>query len=122
MSVEKLLLLAMVTLGGAGVGLLACKPAGAQSRIRPHQFISGTDSGPREVRVAVPPGYEASTIGYPVIYLLDGGSNLEHTVQVVDYLAAQSRIPELIVVAVHNVNRELDMTPPWMKGFSPLPP
>ena len=70
------------------------------------------------MRVAVPKGYEVSSIRYPVLYVLDGKSNLEHTVHTVDYLSSYSRIPEMIVVAVHNVNRELDMTP---AGDDPSP-
>lgn len=109
-----LLALGTAALGGYAVVRAKGPEAVAQERVRTHTLDSETLGEQREVRVAVPPGYESSAIAYPVVYVLDGRSNLDHTVHAVDYLAGHARIPEMIVVAVHNVSRELDMTPPWM--------
>jgi hypothetical protein len=66
----------------------------------------------REFRVAVPRDYEAGSVSYPVIYLLDGRYNLEHSADTILHLSDRHLVPAMIVVAVHNVSREWDMTPP----------
>lgn len=66
----------------------------------------------RQVRVVVPESYGNGSARYPVVYVLDGNSNLEHTAVTARHLARFGRMPEAIIVAVHNRNRELDMTPP----------
>ena len=66
----------------------------------------------RFLLVYVPESYATSSFRYPVLYLLDGGSDFLHTVGIVEFLAATDRIPELIVVGVENTNRSRDLTPP----------
>jgi predicted alpha/beta superfamily hydrolase len=117
---KALVLFAFVALAMLVSGPLRGGPAAAQERVFQHTLTSTVLGEQREVRVAVPEGYESSSIAYPVVYILDGRSNLDHTLHTVDYLAANSRIPEMIVVAVHNVSRELDMTPPWMTDLPTL--
>lgn len=48
---------------------------------------------------------------YPVLYVLDGQSHFQWASQVVQFLGDTLEIPDLIVVAVPNVNRNRDLTP-----------
>jgi uncharacterized protein len=66
----------------------------------------------RELQIVLPESYSRTTISYPVLFLLDGSSHLLHAAATVRFLAgARNRIPEMIVVAVPNRNRNRDMTP-----------
>ena len=66
----------------------------------------------REVQIALPETYGRTTILYPVLFLLDGSSHLLHASATARFLAsARNRIPEMIVVAIPNTNRNRDMTP-----------
>src|SRR6185503_107291 len=66
----------------------------------------------REVQIALPETYGRTAISYPVLFLLDGGSHLLHASATTRFLAAaRNRIPDMIVVAIPNTNRNRDMTP-----------
>lgn len=66
----------------------------------------------REILIALPQSYARTAVGYPVLFLLDGGSHLFHATATVRFLAsARDRIPEMIVVALPNTNRNRDLTP-----------
>lgn len=66
----------------------------------------------REVQVALPESYGRTAIAYPVLFLLDGSSHLLHATATSRFLAsARNRIPEMIVVAIPNTNRNRDLTP-----------
>ena len=66
----------------------------------------------RQVQIALPETYSRTTISYPVLFLLDGSSHLLHAAATTRFLAsARNRIPEMIVVALPNTNRNRDMTP-----------
>jgi len=66
----------------------------------------------RELLIALPDTYGRTTIAYPVLFLLDGSSHLLHASATARFLAsARNRIPEMIVVAIPNRNRNRDMTP-----------
>ena len=66
----------------------------------------------RELQIALPESYTRTTVTYPVLFLLDGSSHLLHASASVRFLAsARNRIPEMIVVALPNTNRNRDMTP-----------
>ena len=66
----------------------------------------------RELQVALPETYGRTAISYPVLFLLDGSSHLLHATATTRFLAsARNRIPEMIVVAIPNTNRNRDMTP-----------
>ena len=73
----------------------------------------------REYLVHLPEGYEAgSTARYPVLYVLDGGSQVGHTAETASLLARIGVIPEIIVVGVPSVDSEVrnrDYTPPEMR-------
>ena len=66
----------------------------------------------REVLIALPETYGRTSISYPVLFLLDGSSHLLHATATARFLAsARNRIPEMIVVAIPNTNRNRDLTP-----------
>lgn len=65
----------------------------------------------RTVTVYLPKNYDTSSDKYPVVYLLDGKWNAEHTVNAYKFLASQGSIPKTIIVAVHNVDRNRDFSP-----------
>lgn len=65
----------------------------------------------RTVTVYLPKNYEASTEKFPVIYLLDGKWNAQHTVAATDFLSGQGAIPKTIIVAIHNIDRNRDFSP-----------
>lgn len=66
----------------------------------------------RRVMISLPESYGRTSSGYPVLFLLDGSSHIVHGGALVRYLVtARNRIPEMIVVALPNTNRNRDMTP-----------
>jgi predicted alpha/beta superfamily hydrolase len=74
-----------------------------------HSTILNED---REVQIALPETYGRTAISYPVLFLLDGSSHLLHGSATTRFLAnARNRIPDMIVVAIPNTNRNRDMTP-----------
>ena len=67
----------------------------------------------RPLLIHTPTGYEQSNVSYPVLYLLDGDGHFHHTTGVIQFLAANNRMPDMIVVAIPNTgNRTHDLTPP----------
>lgn len=82
----------------------------------------------REILVHLPKRYDRSKQRYPVLVLLDGENHLLHASGVVDVLAADHRIPDMIVVAVPSLQRRMrDLTAPvvhdakWREGHKGLP-
>jgi len=65
----------------------------------------------RVVLVRTPPGYEASKLTYPVLYLTDGDGHMGHTASTIEFLNQNGRIPEMIVVGITNTDRTRDLTP-----------
>jgi len=65
----------------------------------------------RKVHIYLPTGYEQSMQKYPVLYILDGETHFHHGSGVVQFLAANGRIPQMIVVAIPNTKRGRDFTP-----------
>jgi len=79
-----------------------------------HVLRSSVMDEDREILVTVPESYARTTIGYPVLFLLDGSSHILHATATTRTLAAaRNRAPEMIVVAVPNTsgNRNRDLTP-----------
>ena len=95
----------------------AADRAFAQSGSRPlnfgesrsvHSTILNED---RELQISLPDSYSRTSISYPVLFLLDGSSHILHATATTRFLAsARSRVPEMIVVALPNTNRNRDMT------------
>ena len=66
----------------------------------------------RRVMISLPESYGRTSSAYPVLFLLDGSSHIVHGGALVQYLVtARNRIPEMIVVALPNTDRNRDMTP-----------
>lgn len=65
----------------------------------------------RSIIVYTPQTYNLSNNSYPVMYLLDGGTHFHHATGIAQFLAANGIIPEMIVVAVKNVDRTRDFSP-----------
>jgi len=65
----------------------------------------------RNMSIYLPDDYAYSEAKYPVLYLLDGGAHLQHASGAADYLSIRGIIPDIIVVAIHNVDRTRDFSP-----------
>ena len=77
-----------------------------------YSFRSSILDEDRRLQISLPDTYGRTTIAYPVLFVLDGSSHLLHATATARFLAsARNRIPELIVVAIPNTNRNRDMTP-----------
>ena len=66
----------------------------------------------RTALVALPEDYHTSNTAYPVLYLLDGGSHFFHTYGSGRFLGDNGLMPQMILVAITNTNRNRDLTPP----------
>ena len=66
----------------------------------------------RPLLIRTPYGYASGEEHYPVLYVLDGDAHFHHTTGTADYLAYSGRTPELIIVAIRNIDRNRDLTPP----------
>ena len=76
-------------------------------------FHSNVLNEDRELWVYKPPSYSsADSHRYAVIYLLDASYQFHHITGIVEFLVANDRIPETIVVALPNTDRTRDLTPP----------
>ncbi|MEM6347554.1 MAG: alpha/beta hydrolase-fold protein [Bacteroidota bacterium] len=76
----------------------------------------------RPYLIYLPDSYQESEKAYPVMYLLDGLGNFQHTSASVAFLARSKRIPEMIIVGIPNTDdRTRDLTPEAesMKGQFP---
>ena len=90
-------------------------PAVAQSQEQRivHSIESAYPEQTRTHTVHLPASYHTQTdFDYPVLYLLDGESNLDFSVAVAAYLAENALIPEMIVVGLHaGATRNRDYLP-----------
>jgi predicted alpha/beta superfamily hydrolase len=107
-----------VSLLAVAVAMFAPDRGAAQSGTRQielgeaRSFRSEILNEDRQVQIALPESYSRTTISYPVLFLLDGSSHLLHASATTRFLAsARNRIPEMIVIALPNTNRNRDMTP-----------
>ena len=72
----------------------------------------------RRVIIHLPRNYSKdSSRKYPVMYVLDGTSQDQHTADKITVLSDAGLIPSAIVVGLPNTrgNRERDQTPPFMR-------
>jgi predicted alpha/beta superfamily hydrolase len=70
----------------------------------------------RQIMVYLPPGYDQTMTKYPVLYLLDGRTHFQHASSTVQFLSRNGRMPQMIVVAIVNVDRMRDFTPTSMEN------
>ncbi|MBW1612491.1 MAG: alpha/beta hydrolase [Deltaproteobacteria bacterium] len=78
-----------------------------------HTIKSGILSEDREILIHLPENYNSSEKAYPVLYRLDGSQILlTETFVIVNRLTYSYEItPEMIIVAVKNIERDKDMWP-----------
>ncbi len=69
----------------------------------------------RQMLVYLPDGYEDSAIEYPVLYLLDGGYHFHHVSGIVQFLSSRGLMPQTIVVAIKNIDRNKDFLPTYVE-------
>ena len=62
--------------------------------------------------VHLPPDYSTNGQRFPVLYVLDGEQYFLPVTAIAEFLAAQGDTPPVIVVGVHTVRREHDLTTP----------
>ena len=65
----------------------------------------------RKLIIYLPEDYYASENRYPVLYLLDGKTHFHHGTGAVNFLSTYQIIPDMIVVAIVNVDRNRDFSP-----------
>lgn len=65
----------------------------------------------RNIIVYLPASYNFSSMDYGVMYLLDGETHFLHVSGISSFLAQTGEIPEMIVVAITNVDRSRDFSP-----------
>jgi predicted alpha/beta superfamily hydrolase len=92
-------------------------PAGSDNLIQTsiHSTIMDED---RRVIIHLPRNYSKDAAQkYPVMYVLDGTSQDDHTADKITVLSDAGLVPAAIVVGLPNTrgNRERDQTPPFMK-------
>lgn len=66
----------------------------------------------RELLISTPRMYAVSNQPLPVLFLLDGEDHFYHVSSLVSFLSASEIIPNLLVVAVVNTNRDRDYLTP----------
>lgn len=99
-----------------GVPIRASEPVADEGWQRIRSTVLNED---REFQVRLPESYRwAKDRRYPVLYLLDGKSHVDHTAASVAFLATHGEIPEMIVVAVASTVRVRDFTQSdWPKAW-----
>lgn len=65
----------------------------------------------RVIWVRMPAASQGNKTSYPVLYMTDGGSNVNEIGSTIDFLAGNNRMPPLIVVGITNTDRNRDLTP-----------
>ncbi|MEO5563058.1 MAG: alpha/beta hydrolase-fold protein [Chitinophagaceae bacterium] len=64
----------------------------------------------RIISIVLPEGYKKDA-KYDVLYVLDGEGNTELTKQIEEFVQRSDFMPQIILVGVHNTNRNRDLTP-----------
>ncbi len=70
----------------------------------------------RRIFIRVPFGYERTTAEYPVLYLLDENAHSIHASGTVSFLSGNGVMPQTIIVAIPNTDRNRDFTPTKTEG------
>jgi len=107
-------LLSIATLVIVGCAATAAAAASQTTHGIRHELTSGLLQGSRTITVHTPPSYdEAGSVRYPVLYLLDGDTNLGHASAVTDFLGENGIMPEVLLVGIHaGATRAEDYLPP----------
>jgi len=100
--------LTLLVLSLAVVAAADSEPITIGERVTINSTIMGEE---REILVSIPDGYELSSESYPVLYMTDGAAHFLHTRGTVDFLVSNQLMPDVIIVAVANTDRNRDLTP-----------
>jgi predicted alpha/beta superfamily hydrolase len=95
----------------------ASEPADSENIVQTNLHSAILDEE-RRVIIHLPGNYSRDTSRkYPVMYVLDGTSQDQHTADKTTVLSDAGLIPQAIVVGLPNTrgNRERDQTPPYMR-------
>lgn len=102
------LLLPLLLLASAAANAQAPTLYDAPERLVIKSQVMGEE---RVVLVRTPAGYARSSERFPVLYMTDGDTHIQHTSGTVSFLARNARMPEMIVVGITNTDRTRDLTP-----------
>jgi hypothetical protein len=92
-------------------GLANAGPTGADRAPQWQALHSAVLNEDRAYRVSLPASYAwAKDRHYPVLYVLDGETQFEHTAAAAAFLAEQGDMPEVLVVGVRSTVRVRDFT------------
>ncbi|HKF21142.1 MAG TPA: alpha/beta hydrolase-fold protein [Candidatus Angelobacter sp.] len=80
----------------------------APQRLVVHSNVLNED---RVIWVRMPAASQGKKESYPVLYLTDGGTNVNEIGSTIDFLADNNSMPPLIVVGIANTDRNRDLTP-----------
>jgi hypothetical protein len=106
-SIKRTLLMALFCLVSSCVCAQDLTPP-IPERLVIHSAVLAED---RVVFVRLPQSYAEGKKRYPVLYLTDGDSYINEIGVVIDFLASNDRMPELIVVGITHSDRYRDLTP-----------
>lgn len=77
-------------------------------RLEIHSKVLNED---RLMWVRLPANYSQSKTVYPVLYETDAPTHVNESAAAIDFLVANGRMPEMIVVGITNTDRTRDLTP-----------
>jgi predicted alpha/beta superfamily hydrolase len=70
----------------------------------------------RKLSIYLPDGYDTAKVKFPVIYVLDGEGRCQHIVPTTRFLLGNNKMPGVIVVGIHNIDRNHDFLPDSTKS------
>jgi predicted alpha/beta superfamily hydrolase len=77
---------------------------------------SGILNQNRKLSIYLPDGYDTANVKFPVIYVLDGEGRCQHIVPTTRFLFENNKMPKVIVVGIHNIDRNHDFLPDSTKS------
>ena len=71
----------------------------------------------RVMSIYLPDDYDESDQHYPVLYVLDGNAHFHHASGAVRFLSNIGEMPQMIVVAIQNIDRNRDFSPEHVENM-----
>ncbi len=109
--IKKTLAILMAALLIQGTGTLFAHPGPDKPQVAEFQIESKALGEQRTITYSLPDDYYTTDNTYPVLYLLDGKTHFQHANGAVSFLSGNFVIPKMIVVSIHNVDRNRDFSP-----------
>lgn len=91
--------------------LTGCSKENATAKNENINLFSNILNEERMITVSLPDNYDGNKNNFPVLYVLDGETHFTHAAAAVSYLSDNGYLPEMIVVALINVDRNRDFSP-----------